>query len=142
MRRGWFARALRGDLVKKLDTGGLFEVADEGEAQARVDRREITCTGPIYGARMRWAGGTPGDLEHEVLDRSGVAVAVLARARLAGSRRAARIFVEEVSIEVEGDGLRLAFRLPKGAYATNVLREMRKVGGEGRREGEAGPADD
>jgi tRNA pseudouridine13 synthase len=50
----------------------------------------------------------------------------LARARLEGARRAGRIFVEELELEAIENGLRLAFRLPKGSYATTLLREFTK----------------
>lgn len=125
--RGWFQRVVVGDVAKKRDTGGLFEVDDVGTAQPRFERDEITYTGPIYGSRMWWAKGEAGDLEREVLVRADVTEEMLDRARLDGSRRRARLVLEDLQIASHPDGLLLTFSLPKGSYATTVLREVMKA---------------
>ena len=127
IRRGWFERLLTGDIAKKTDTGGLFEVMDAVAELPRFQRGEITYTGPIYGARMRWASGEPGDLERMVLETAEVTTEMLRRARLDGSRRPARLFLNDLSIEPHPNGLLFTFTLPKGAYATTVLREFMKA---------------
>ncbi len=124
MARSQLDLVFAGDLARKEDTGGLFAVVDPLVEQPRFDRREISTTGPIYGAKMRWAAGGPGDLEREVLVRSGVDAADLASARLPGSRRPARVFLRDLTLATEAEGLR--FRMPKGAYATTALREITK----------------
>jgi len=126
IRRGWFDHLLIGDIAKKTDTGGLFDVVDTEVEKPRFQRQEITYTGPIYGVRMRWADGQPGELEREVLEAAGVTPEILGRARLDGSRRAARLFPRELDIEPHPDGLLFTLVLPKGAYATTVLREFMK----------------
>jgi tRNA pseudouridine13 synthase len=52
---------------------------------------------------------------------------MLRRARLDGSRRPARLFLNDLSIEPHPNGLVFTFTLPKGAYATTVLREFMKT---------------
>jgi tRNA pseudouridine13 synthase len=128
MHQGWFEKLLTGDVAKKTDTGGLFDVEDTQAEAFRFQEGEITYTGPIYGAKMRWATGRPGDLEKKVLATRGVSVESLSRARLSGSRRAARLFVEDLTIEGHPKGLFFTFSLPKGAYATTVMREFMKEG--------------
>ena len=125
--RGWFERVLTGDVAKKRDTGGLFEVEDTAAEQHRFESNEITYTGPIYGSRMWWAGGRPGELEREVLERAGVTEEMLSREHLKGSRRRARLLLEDLELRAHPDGLLFSFSLPKGAYATTVLREFRKA---------------
>jgi tRNA pseudouridine13 synthase len=127
MRRGWFEQLLTGDIAKKTDTGGLFEVEEAEIEFSRFQRGEITYTGPIYGARMRWAGGKPGELEREVLELAEVTTEMLRRARLDGSRRPARLLLSDLCIEPHPDGLLFMFTLPKGAYATTLLREFMKA---------------
>ncbi len=127
MVRGWFDRVFAGDLARKEDTGGLFEVVDAATDEARLARGEISVTGPIYGSKMRAAGGEPGALERELLLASGVDADALSNARLAGSRRPARVFPRETSVELRPEGLRVAFRLPKGAFATMAMREITKA---------------
>ena len=126
IRQGWFDRLLTGDIAKKYDTGGLFQVEDAAVEAPRFQQREITYTGPIYGWRMRWASGEPGALERQVLENDGVTTEMLRQARLSGSRRPGRLFVEDLCITPHPGGLRFEFTLPKAAYATNLLREFIK----------------
>lgn len=124
--RGWFERVLVGDVAKKLDTGGLFEVEDVEAAGARFEDAEITYTGPIYGSRMWWAAGKPGLLEREILKRAKVTEKMLDREHLSGSRRRARLLLDDLEVNEHPDGLLFSFTLPKGSYATTVLREFVK----------------
>ncbi len=124
--RGWFQHLLTGDVAKKLDTGGLFEVEDAQVEEPRFERDEITYTGPIYGSRMWWAGGRPGQLEREVLEGAEVTEDLLRRARLSGTRRRGRVLLNDLQIVAHPDGLLFTFSLPKGSYATTVLREFIK----------------
>jgi tRNA pseudouridine13 synthase len=133
MRLGRFDQLWRGDVGKRRDNGALFEIEDVDAEQARMSKHEITYTGPMFGAHMRWATDSAGDLERAVLDRSGIGAEDLALARLDGSRRAARLFVDDLAIDAEEESLRLRFSLPKGAYATVLLRELMKT--EGIRDG-------
>ncbi len=126
LERDWFERLLTGDIAKKLDTGGLFEIEDAAAEQPRFDRREITYTGPIYGSRMWWAGGPPGELERDVLEQAQVTEEMLERERLSGSRRRARLLLEDLEVESHPDGILFTFSLPKGAYATTLLRDFMK----------------
>jgi tRNA pseudouridine13 synthase len=125
--RGWFERVLIGDVAKKLDTGGLFEVERTETAQPRFERDEITYTGPIYGSRMWWAAGKPGELERGILRQAAVTEGMLDRERLNGSRRRARLLLEDLEVEPHPDGLLFTFSLAKGSYATTVLREVMKA---------------
>lgn len=124
--RGWFERLLPGDVAKKTDTGGIFEIEDAEVEGPRFEARQITYTGPIYGAKMRWAGGDPGQLEREILAEAEVTEDLLKRARLDGSRRPGRLFLSYLDIQAHGQGLMFKFSLPKGSYATTVLREFTK----------------
>ncbi|MEW6266283.1 MAG: tRNA pseudouridine(13) synthase TruD [Thermodesulfobacteriota bacterium] len=126
LERGWFERLLTGDVAKKTDTGGLFDVADAEVERPRFESGAITYTGPIYGAKMRRASGAPGELEQQVLSRFEVTVEALKRAGLDGSRRPARIILQCLTIKPHDQGLIFEFSLPKGAYATTLLREFMK----------------
>jgi tRNA pseudouridine13 synthase len=77
---------------------------------------------------MRWATGKPGDLEQEVLASRGISVETLSRARLNGSRRTARLSVKDLTIEEHPKGVQFIFSLPKGSYATTLMREFMKTG--------------
>lgn len=125
--RGWFELLLGGDLAKKVDTGGMFDVEDPEVENVRFKNGEITYTGPIYGMKMRWAKGTAGLLEREIFDRFNLTDTLLSRARLDGSRRPARLALPILNISPSSNGLLFDFALPKGAYATVVMREFMKT---------------
>src|SRR5206468_765212 len=63
---GLFERVLAGDVAKRLDNGALFDVVDEPAENQRLAQREITYTGPMFGASMRAASGEPGEIERSI----------------------------------------------------------------------------
>jgi len=125
--RGLFAQLLEGDIGQVLATGGLFEVRDVEAERPKFEQGEIAYTGPVYGAKMRWAQGLPGELEREVFEREGLVPEMLKAAKLRGSRRPGRLPLRELQLAMHPEGLLLEFELPKGAYATALLREFLKV---------------
>ncbi len=126
IQRGLFDHILLGDLAKKTDTGGMFIVDDVETEQARFDRREITFTGPLFGYKMRQPQADAAALEAEILSTSPVTPEQWRKNRTDGNRRVGRIFLQPVDLKPCSHGLRLSFYLPKGAYATILLREVMK----------------
>lgn len=117
---------MAGDVAKKTDTGGLFTVEDPALEQPRLDERRITYTGPLLGGKMLWAQGPAGQIERALLEEQGLAEPDLKKAGLSGSRRVARIFPAGLVIQNTDQGLLFEFALPKGSYATVLLREFMK----------------
>ncbi|ABC83409.1 tRNA pseudouridine(13) synthase TruD [Anaeromyxobacter dehalogenans] len=131
MADGRFAAALAGDVMKKLDTGGLFTCEDPATDGPRVERFEISPAGPMFGHALRLAGGEAGAREARLLEAEGIALADFVRGggEAEGTRRAARLRID-VALEPLEDGYRAAFELPRGAYATVVMRELTKADAE------------
>ena len=125
--QGRFTTLLTGDIAKKHDTGGLFVVADQAAEQGRFEEKEISFTAPIYGPKMWEAEAEAGELEQVILAESGLDMGSLARAKMMGTRRLGRILLNDLSITLKGTDIVVAFSLPKGAFATTVLREFMKV---------------
>jgi tRNA pseudouridine13 synthase len=126
---GLFARAVDGDLLRKEDSGGLFTTEDLADASARVASFEVSPTGPMFGAKMRWPERAARAREERALAAAGLDESHLAGFVRdgEGTRRPLRVRPLEVSVETEAPGVvRLRFTLPKGAYATVVLREVTK----------------
>lgn len=133
---GELGRIVDGDLVRKEGSGGLFVADDLAEVQARADRLEVSATGPMMGAEMRWPMREAARREEEALAAAGLTRDHLERFRRAGegTRRGYRVLVRDASVAVEDDGaVRVAFTLPSGAYATEILRELTRGGAIERR---------
>ena len=124
--RGDFARLIGGDLAKKTDTGGMFTVEDTAVEQPRLDAGALTYTGPMFGKKMRWPNEPAATYEREILAQEEVTETDLKKGRLMGSRRVARLLLPDLSIETAPEGLVFRFSLPKGSYATVVMREFTK----------------
>jgi tRNA pseudouridine13 synthase len=117
---------LLGDLIKKADTGGIFLCTDPATDAARAARGEISPTGPIFGAKMRWPEGEPAKIEREMLRECvGNEMAFDAHPKLGeGSRRSLVLRASELVARPVGEdpaALRVLFVLPKGGYATTLL---------------------
>ena len=57
-------RVLLGDVLEKVETGGLFVCSDPEQDQARLEAGEIEITGPVFGSRMREpAEGSPAEIQ-------------------------------------------------------------------------------
>jgi tRNA pseudouridine13 synthase len=130
---GLFAAALAGDWLKKLDSGGLFLCEDPAADGPRVAAFEVSPAGPMFGHKLRPAAGEALVREDRVLAAEGVRLQDFARGggEAEGTRRAARLGVE-IALEplAEGDGYRASFELPRGSYATVVMRELMKAEAE------------
>ena len=119
-----------GDMAYLHDRGAVFLVEDAEAEQPRCDRFEISPTAPIFGTRMPRTQGITGRQEEEVLAAEGIDLTQFAISTglvCRGERRATRIPLPEIDVEVvENDDLLFTFMLPRGCYATVVLREIMK----------------
>jgi tRNA pseudouridine13 synthase len=127
MADGLFAAALAGDVMKKLESGGLFTCEDPAADGPRVAAFEISPAGPMFGHKLRAAAGDALAREERLLAAEGISLETFARGggEAEGTRRAARLPVR-VLVDAEADGYLARFALPRGSYATVVLRELVK----------------
>ena len=119
-----------GDLAWLHRSGAVFHVEDAQREQPRADAFEISPTGPIFGRRMTAPSGQAGELEASVLAAEELPQNALGGPplRASGGRRPLRFQSEgaEVSLGADERGpyLELRFVLPRGCYATALLREL------------------
>ncbi len=125
--KGTFDTLLVGDLVKKTDTGGMFVVEDLTEALQRFRDRKIVFTGPIYGHKMRPAGGQAAEQERTLMQHFDLTADTFKPLRAPGSRRVGILYLDDLSITEVAQGLEFTFTLPSGAYATTLLREFTRT---------------
>ena len=124
---GTYAGVLVGDWARKHDTGGTFQVteADLEDALARAAALAISATLPLYGKKVKPSADEAGRRE-----AAGLAALDLRWVDLVGrhgDRRLTRVAGLEATVARDGGDLVLRFELPKGSYATSVLREVMKV---------------
>ena len=123
---GLFEAILTGDICKKYATGGLFVSEDGAVETERLMAKELSATGPIFGAKMKAPQGPAADFESNILAELGLTRAEVDRAGV-GDRRLNRLLIPELTFEdsptFKGEFI-LKFALPKGAYATSVMREF------------------
>jgi tRNA pseudouridine13 synthase len=124
-------RIFEGDLAVKHVNGAVFAVVDPAVEQPRADAFEISPSGPVFGYKMIRPSGREAEIEDAVLaEEGGVDLQRFDGAspgiRLKGERRAYRFPIRDVTLAEEGDSLVLSFFLPRGCYATAVLRELMK----------------
>lgn len=123
-------RILTGDWAMKADNSACFLVDDADREQPRADRFEISPTGILFGSRVSWAAGEPGEIEQAVLAEEGTTREQLIHAAkecgFRGERRSLRLRLLELKWTLAGSALTLSFTLPPGAYATSVMRELMK----------------
>ena len=129
--RGVLQTALLGDRLNRVGVRGQLKIAEDtlAEGQAGLDEGSLVVTGPMWGPKMFETDLDAAELERDALERVGATVEMFRNARLTpGTRRDALIrFLDEPVCSAVDDGLRLAFSLPSGAYATLVLRELTKL---------------
>jgi tRNA pseudouridine13 synthase len=104
---GSWRTAVEGDLLKLRSSGGLFLCAAVQADRERAATGEVSPTGPIVGDKMRWPEGAPAALERRLVDQGLGPGFDLERTRRLGegSRRALRIWVEELRWEVDPPGV-------------------------------------
>ncbi|ADY26216.1 tRNA pseudouridine synthase D [Deinococcus proteolyticus MRP] len=130
LERGLFAALLPGDRAKKHSSGGEFWVDSPAESE-RAARGEVSALGNLFGKKSQPLREEGGLLEQEALAALDLTPADFSTplAGLRGDTRLTRIyFLEAPQLSPTPDGYTVQFALPRGSFATAVLREL--MGGE------------
>ena len=124
--RGELRRAIDGDVLQVIASGGCFLTEDLAVDQARIDTREVIPTGPMFGVKMKSPTGLAHQLEQQILAASGFELKHFEpfSQLMQGARRALVVYPSDVETHPDPLGVRIVFSLPPGAYATTVLAEF------------------
>ncbi len=126
---GLYGRAVKGDVLRRADSGGLFLCEDVDVDQPRVEALEVSPTGPLFGWKVKpRPEGAVGEREAQLLAQEGLPEGALrsGRGETEGARRAYAVRPGTVDVSGEGPDVWFSFSLPKGSYATVLLDEVRK----------------
>src|SRR5262249_4034211 len=127
---GLYHRVLDGDVLQKVESGGMFVCDDPATDQTRLESGELTATGPMYGHRMREPrpGSEAAVREAEVLAGEEIELNSFRHlGKLAlGTRRPLGVGLGKCMVRVAEGALEVGFELAAGAYATAVMREVIK----------------
>jgi tRNA pseudouridine13 synthase len=139
-------QAVEGDIVCFKNDAGLPDSSKTEKVTAEtvagvnrlIKRKRAFITAPLPGYNTEFASGVPGEIEQEVLQElsvplEGFNIEKIPEMSSKGTRREV-LLQAEPKFEVADDELNpgkskvvLEFMLPKGSYATTVLREYMKV---------------
>ena len=82
----------------------------------------MSATGTLFGRKVKPLTKDAGALEQEALAAWNLTPAVFSSRK--GDRRIVRMFVQEAGVTPEDDGYTVTFSLPRGSFATSLLREL------------------
>ncbi len=117
---------LPGEVLMLAGSHSIFTATEPDDTlRRRVAEFDLHPTGPLWGAGELRSGGPVRDLEETVAATLPVFRDGLAAEGLRQERRALRLAVRDATLEFpDARTAILDFRLPAGAYATTVLREL------------------
>jgi len=120
---------VEGDIIVDNEEHLVHEICDN--IDERIKNFEVHPTSPLFGSKVPFAGGKTGEMEQKILDEEGVTleefkVPKMPKLGSHGLRRAVRFKIWDASAKATDEGVLVEFSIPKGCYATAVLREIMK----------------
>ncbi len=117
---------MEGDVAYMHESAGCFPVMDPNDELPRLERFEISPTGPLFGEKFLGASEEVGDLEDEILEQIDLTYDDFQRSKypIQGRRRPLRVPITQIRTQQLDDRLEIGFFLPRGSYATVVLEEL------------------
>ncbi|WP_109340989.1 tRNA pseudouridine(13) synthase TruD [Saliniradius amylolyticus] len=124
--QGQFQKAMQGDIMVLSGSNSFFcaESPDSEEIQTRLVNHDILLSAPLWGAGELATQGDAAEWEQRVAQHYPQVTAALARQNLKQERRALLLLPQHFDWQWQDNHLRLDFRLPTGAFATSVVREL------------------
>lgn len=125
VREGDWNRLHAGDVAVLDGRGSIFSIEQPDESLVqRCEQLAIHPTGPLWGVGELPSAAAVQALEVRVAGEWPVQRALCEAAGMRQERRSLRLRVAGLALEEEPQAVRLSFRLPRGGFATAVLREL------------------
>ena len=121
---------LPGDIIIDGEERWVHDV-DEKTIQDDIDNFKVNPTAPLYGSKVPLADGVEGEIERRVMDEENITKEAFQCPKTPklgshGVRRSVRFKIEDTNVTQIDDGICVEFFIPRGCYATAVLREIIK----------------
>ena len=121
---------LPGDIIINPDERWIHEI-NEDTIQNELDNFKLNPTAPLVGSKVPLAEGKEGEIERKVIEEENILVEDFNCPKTPklgsfGIRRSIRFKLEDTHVEKTDNGITVEFFIPKGCYATAVLREIMK----------------
>lgn len=122
-------RYFEGDIIVDNEEHLVHEIGDD--INERIKKFEVHPTSPLFGSKVPLASGRLGQMEQEILDDECITledfkVPKMPKLGSHGLRRAMRFKIWDTKAVATEEGVLVEFSIPKGCYATAVLREIMK----------------
>ncbi len=119
-----------GDIIIDSEEHWVHEI-DENTIQDDIDNFTVNPTAPLLGSKVPIAEGKEGEIEQRVMDEENITKKDFECPKTPklgshGIRRSIRFKIEDTHVEEIDNGIRVEFFIPRGCYATSVLREIMK----------------
>lgn len=126
IKAGNWNTGLNGDMFSLRDSGSVFLADIDAEISTRLASGDIHPSGPLYGkAGKLEVSADVAQLEDKVYAEFSDLCAGLMKNNLTMERRALRVIPKDLQWQQLGDrSLSLAFSLPRGCFATALVREL------------------
>ncbi|RAP52852.1 MAG: tRNA pseudouridine(13) synthase TruD [Methanosphaera sp. rholeuAM270] len=119
-----------GDIIIDSQEHWIHEINEEN-IQEDIDNFNLNPTAPLLGSKVPLAEGIQGEIEEKVIREENIQKESFACPKTPklgshGIRRSVRFKIEDTNVEQIDDGISVEFFIPRGCYATAVLREIMK----------------
>lgn len=121
-----FNHAISGDILQHVGKRGYFSIADVDDSiRERISSREVAPAGPLWGKGQHYESAEAEHLLQSVLTAESELCQGLENHGLELAYRPYVVFPENIAIEmVDHATAKISFRLPRGSFATSLLREL------------------
>ncbi len=119
-----------GDIIIDKEDHWVHEI-DSESIEEDLKNFTLNPTAPLLGSKVPFAEGKQGDIERKVIEEENITKESFECPKTPklgshGVRRSVRFKIEDTNVEKIEDGISVEFFIPKGCYATSVLREIMK----------------
>lgn len=122
----YFEKIIDGDVMQSIGGGRPFIFSNTERQNQEYKDHLITYTGPMFGHKMFEAKERELEIESKIFLEENISIDNYKKQKVIGARRSAKMFIHDMKIVPEENGLWFKFSLPKGSYATSVMREFMK----------------